>query len=84
MSEHAAPADPEETRVSSLGNGVDWVSRCHVNEEGTAVGSHTHVSQYLVRASEATFSWTQERGTVRNSWARSKERPTARVSTQCF
>ena len=55
MSEHAAPADsldPDETLVKPLGNGVEWVSRCHVNEEGVAVGSQTHISQYLVRASE--------------------------------
>lgn len=52
MSEHAAPADPEETRVKSLGEGIDWVSRCHLNEEGVAVGSHTHISQYLVETSE--------------------------------
>jgi flavorubredoxin len=52
MSEHAAPADPEETHVKSLGEDIDWVSRCHPNEEGVAVGSHTHISQYLVRTSE--------------------------------
>ena len=52
MSEHVAPTDPEETRVSSLCDGIDWVSRCHVNEEGVARGSHTHISQYLVEASE--------------------------------